>query len=75
MCNDQLIIAYTFLMLLGAPQMHNEYFYHNEPHNDAPSVSVQGSGISTLLRTVWAMLEMYRALPTSLIPHVLHTYC
>ena len=20
--------------------MHNEYFYHNEPHNDAPSVSV-----------------------------------
>ena len=42
MCNDQLIIAYTFLMLLGAPQMHNEYFYHNEPHNDAPSVSVCG---------------------------------
>ena len=21
--------------------MHNEYFYHNEPHNDAPSVSVR----------------------------------
>ena len=20
--------------------MHNEYFYHNEPHNDPPSVSV-----------------------------------
>ena len=20
--------------------MHNEYFYHNEPHNDAPSASV-----------------------------------
>ena len=41
MCNDQLIIAYTFLMLLGAPQIHNEYFCHNEPHNDAPSVSVR----------------------------------
>ena len=24
--------------------MHNEYFYHNEPHNDAPSVSVRGLG-------------------------------
>ena len=24
--------------------MHNEYFYHNEPHNDAPSVSVRASG-------------------------------
>ena len=23
--------------------MHNEYFYHNEPHNDPPSVSVQAS--------------------------------
>ena len=23
--------------------MHNEYFYHNEPHNDAPSVSVRAS--------------------------------
>jgi len=25
---------------LGTPQIHNEYFFHNEPHNDAPSVSV-----------------------------------
>ena len=24
--------------------MHNEYFYHNEPHNDAPSVSVYSLG-------------------------------
>ena len=22
------------------PKIHNEYFYHNEPHNDPPSVSV-----------------------------------
>ena len=26
--------------VLGTPQIHNEYFSHNEPHNDAPSVSV-----------------------------------
>ena len=28
--------------VLGTPQIHNEYFSHNEPHNDAPSVSVWG---------------------------------
>ena len=39
--------------------MHNEYFCHNEPHNDAPSVSVQ-AGPRTLvafrLRVVYALL-------------------
>ena len=26
---------------LGTPYLHNECFLHNEPHNDAPSVSVR----------------------------------
>ena len=30
--------------VLGTPQIHNEYFSHNEPHNDAPSVSVRSRG-------------------------------
>ena len=30
--------------------MHNEYFYHNEPHNEAPSVSVHVA--STPVRTL-----------------------
>ena len=29
-------------MRIGPPQIHNEYFFHSEPHNDAPSVSVRG---------------------------------
>ena len=29
--------------VLGTPQIHNEYFSHNEPHNDPPSVSVWNS--------------------------------
>ena len=44
MCNDQLIIAYTLLMpsVLGTPQIDNEYFSHNDAHNDAPSVGGGG---------------------------------
>ena len=40
-------------MLLGAPQIHNEYFCHNEPHNDAPSVSVWNQ--SPLAESRWTM--------------------
>ena len=38
---------------LGTPQIHNEYFFHNEPHNDAPSVSVRVG-----LRVVWCVLNI-----------------
>ena len=35
------------LKLITSPKIHNEFFYHNEPHNDAPSVSVCIANLST----------------------------
>ena len=32
---------------LGTPYLHYEYFSHYEPHNDAPSVSVQALTFDT----------------------------